>query len=119
MNKKILYYTLTIINTIILLLVIFYDQSSYLLATGIVLIVLFIVLTFLVESDPAKFKRLKIGRYVFEYIGFEALLLGLIGLYSMLSLTKGVDILWIYYLMFNMAIVCSFRLKLVSIDGQK
>lgn len=117
MNKRRFYFALSIVNAIILLRVIFYSQNLYLLISGIVLLVLYIILALFVEDEPDQFRRLKIGKYVFEYIGFEALLLGVIGLYSMLSLTKGIDILWVYYFVFNIAIILNFRFKLVSIDG--
>ena len=76
----------------------------------------FLVVSFYVgisiKPEESKIKKFSIGGFVIEFSGLETLVFGVLGLYSMFKLTDGIDLEWVYYLIFNLFLITQTHLKI-------
>ena len=100
------------INFIILLTVLFSEYKSITAAIGIVFLVGSSIIGRLIQKDESKIINFSLGNIKIEILGVESIIISIIGLYSMLQLTESVDLIWVYFLVFNISLISQVYFKI-------
>ncbi|MFZ1790165.1 MAG: hypothetical protein WAT92_17730 [Saprospiraceae bacterium] len=112
MNRISIYYILIIANAILLFCVLFAEFENFASLVGIC----FLFITFFVglkmESDLTKINKIRIRYVDVEYSSVIPIFLATFGFYSMRKVTNGIDIIWVYHLLFNIFILSQVHIKI-------
>ena len=90
MNRRRLYYVLLSFNLAFLLIVVFSKCKVVCSTVGIILLIQTYLVGLKIEPESSWIKTYNFGDYCITLGGIEALVLGIMGLYSMMNLTEDI-----------------------------
>ena len=89
----------------------FSDYKTIFAPLGIVILIITSIIGRFIESDKSKIRKFVIGNFVIEIISLESIAIAIIGLYSMLQLKEGIDLVWAYFLVFNLFLISQVSIR--------
>ena len=109
-SSNLIFTVVTILNIALYLLITF-RYSFIFLVSGIALIIISIYTNIKLPIDENSFNEKIYKKWNIKIYGLNNLFFGILGILSMFELSKFLDLNWFYYLLVNIYILSSMRIK--------